>query len=112
LFLFSLAKVQKSLFDCSNVNSTWRGQRGEEWSSAQGLESVLISIQSLLSANPYENEPGFEAARTLDDRENMAHYIAKVGNRPDPAYQLRSSMQPVLFSDMPCSDIAVQEMLY
>lgn len=57
---------------------TWRGERGEEWSSAQGLESILISIQSLMSANPYENEPGYEHARSAEDKKNIANYIAKV----------------------------------
>lgn len=45
---------------CLSILGTWRGEKGEEWSSAQGLESVLLSIQSLMSSNPYENEPGFE----------------------------------------------------
>lgn len=58
--------------------STWRGERGEEWSSAQGLESILISIQSLMSSNPYENEPGFENANSSEDKKNIAHYVAKV----------------------------------
>ncbi|MCJ1370281.1 hypothetical protein MMC20_001493 [Loxospora ochrophaea] len=57
---------------------TWRGEPGEEWSSAQGLESILISIQSLLSSNPYENEPGYENARTEEDKKNKANYIAKI----------------------------------
>jgi ubiquitin-conjugating enzyme E2 Z len=57
---------------------TWRGERGEEWSSAQGLESILISIQSLMSSNPYENEPGFEDAKSDNDKKNISEYIAKV----------------------------------
>ena len=57
---------------------TWRGERGEEWSSAQGLESILISIQSLMSSNPYENEPGYETARTAEDKKNIKNYVAKV----------------------------------
>lgn len=57
---------------------TWRGESGEQWSSAQGLESILISIQSLMSSNPYENEPGFENAKSERDQQNMAHYVAKV----------------------------------
>ena len=57
---------------------TWRGERGEEWSSAQGLESILISIQSLMSSNPYENEPGFENANGPDDKKLQGHYVAKV----------------------------------
>ena len=57
---------------------TWRGERGEEWSSAQGLESILISIQSLMSSNPYENEPGYETARSAEDKKNIKNYVAKV----------------------------------
>ncbi|THW38248.1 UBC-like protein [Aureobasidium pullulans] len=45
---------------CLSILGTWRGEEGEQWSTAQGIESVLISIQSLMSSNPYENEPGFE----------------------------------------------------
>lgn len=57
---------------------TWRGERGEEWSSAQGLESILLSIQSLLSSNPYENEPGFEDANDESDKKHQKDYIQKV----------------------------------
>lgn len=45
---------------CLSVLGTWHGEKGESWSCCQSLESVLVSIQSLMSANPYENEPGFE----------------------------------------------------
>lgn len=62
----------------ANTGSTWRGERGEEWSSAQGLESILISIQSLMSSNPYENEPGFETANDDMDKKNQKDYVAKV----------------------------------
>lgn len=57
---------------------TWRGERGEEWSSAQGLESILLSIQSLMSSNPYENEPGFEDANDSSDKKNQKDYVEKV----------------------------------
>ncbi|KAI9676546.1 MAG: hypothetical protein M1817_000705 [Caeruleum heppii] len=63
---------------CLSILGTWRGERGEEWSSAQGLESILISIQSLMSSNPYENEPGFEDAKTEQDQKNIAEYAAKI----------------------------------
>ena len=58
--------------------STWRGEPGEEWSSAQGLHSILISIQSLMSPNPYENEPGFEDAKSDYDKKNQEAYAAKI----------------------------------
>ncbi|KAF2723072.1 UBC-like protein [Polychaeton citri CBS 116435] len=61
---------------CLSILGTWRGEPGEEWSSAQGLESVLLSIQSLMSPNPYENEPGHEYARKSDKA--PTEYIRKI----------------------------------
>jgi len=61
---------------CLSILGTWRGTPGEDWSSAQGLESLLLSIQSLLSPNPYENEPGYEEARP--NEVEPAAYIAKI----------------------------------
>ncbi|BDD62592.1 hypothetical protein MAP00_007558 [Monascus purpureus] len=63
---------------CLSILGTWRGERGEQWSSAQGLESILISIQSLMSSNPYENEPGYENAKSGSDKKNMKTYVAKI----------------------------------
>lgn len=70
-------------FSGRSILGTWRGHPGEQWSSAQGLESVLLSVQSLMSANPYENEPGFE---NLSERykEDAEHYIEKVGSFSTP----------------------------
>lgn len=61
---------------CLSILGTWRGNAGEEWSSAQGLESILLSIQSLMSQNPYENEPGYETAKK--DEPNPKAYVAKI----------------------------------
>ncbi|KAH9902248.1 UBC-like protein [Xylariomycetidae sp. FL2044] len=63
---------------CLTSDRTWRGERGEEWSAAQGLESILLSIQSLMSSNPYENEPGFEDAHEESDKKNQKDYVAKI----------------------------------
>ncbi|KAK9645035.1 hypothetical protein V6Z96_007889 [Aspergillus fumigatus] len=63
---------------CLSILGTWGAQRGEEWSSAQGLESILISIQSLMSNNPYENEPGYQGAHATEDQENSQAYIEKI----------------------------------
>ncbi len=66
---------------CLSILGTWHGEKpGEEWSSAQGLESVLWSIQSLMSNNPYENEPGYENAKSADDKRMNEAYCAKVGH--------------------------------
>ncbi|TQV95707.1 hypothetical protein V2A60_000890 [Cordyceps javanica] len=70
--IYSTGKV------CLSILGTWRGERGEEWSSAQGLESILLSIQSLMSVNPYENEPGFENANSPEDKEQQAAYVQKI----------------------------------
>lgn len=64
-----------------SILGTWRGERpGEEWSSAQGLESILISIQSLMSSNPYENEPGYENRKEPEELRHQALYVEKVKN--------------------------------
>ncbi|GAW22932.1 hypothetical protein ANO14919_124790 [Xylariales sp. No.14919] len=63
---------------CLSILGTWRGEPGEEWSAAQGLESILISIQSLMSSNPYENEPGFENANEAADQTYQRDYVAKI----------------------------------
>ncbi|KAH8177504.1 ubiquitin-conjugating enzyme domain-containing protein [Sarocladium implicatum] len=63
---------------CLSILGTWRGERGEEWSSAQGLESILLSIQSLMSSNPYENEPGYEDAKSDADKELQKAYAQKI----------------------------------
>lgn len=42
------------------------------------MESILLSIQSLLSTNPYENEPGFEDANEESDKKAQKDYVQKV----------------------------------
>jgi ubiquitin-conjugating enzyme E2 Z len=44
------------------------GNKNERWSPAQGIESVLHSIQSVLSPDPYLNEPRFEKDKRGDKR--------------------------------------------
>ncbi|KAM0292936.1 hypothetical protein ACHAPQ_000939 [Fusarium lateritium] len=75
----STVMAKSAYLDTELTNtSTWRGERGEEWSSAQGLESILLSIQSLLSSNPYENEPGFEDAHEDFDKKAQKDYVQKI----------------------------------
>ncbi|KAI9219801.1 ubiquitin-conjugating enzyme [Blastocladiella britannica] len=45
---------------CLSILGTWRGEPGEMWNHAHGIQSVLISIQSLMGENPFTNEPGFD----------------------------------------------------
>lgn len=44
---------------CLSILGTWPG---ESWSSALTFRSVLLSIQSLFSSSPLQNEPGYEMA--------------------------------------------------
>nr|XP_037278997.1 ubiquitin-conjugating enzyme E2 Z-like [Rhipicephalus microplus] len=45
---------------CLSILGTWVGPA---WSPAQCISSVLVSIQSLMTENPYYNEPGYETER-------------------------------------------------
>jgi len=46
---------------CLSILGTWRAEHsGEQWSAAQSVQSVLLSIQSLMHDAPYHNEPSFE----------------------------------------------------
>ncbi|EFR02236.1 hypothetical protein MGYG_05238 [Nannizzia gypsea CBS 118893] len=71
-------RFNPNIYASGKVCVTWEGSSGEQWSSAQGLESILISIQSLMSANPYENEPGFENSKSPTDLKAMENYISKI----------------------------------
>ncbi|KAI0418028.1 ubiquitin-conjugating enzyme/RWD-like protein [Xylaria grammica] len=71
-------RFNPNIYASGKVCLTWRGEPGEEWSAAQGLESILISIQSLMSSNPYENEPGFENANEAADQTYQRDYVAKI----------------------------------
>jgi len=42
---------------CISILGTWSGP---QWTTVMDISSVLLSIQSLLTNNPLENEPGFE----------------------------------------------------
>ncbi|KAJ5592017.1 uncharacterized protein N7459_002386 [Penicillium hispanicum] len=76
--LYASGKVCLYVCWARKSKGTWPGERNEQWSAAQGLESVLLSIQSLLSVNPYNLEPGFEDANTHSDQKNIKHYNAKI----------------------------------
>ncbi|KAJ5641315.1 hypothetical protein N7490_005315 [Penicillium lividum] len=69
-----------NLYSNGKICLTWPGPPNEEWSPAQGLESVLLSIQSLLSTNPYTLEPGFENLALPRDIEASKVYSAKIAH--------------------------------
>ncbi|KAJ5765841.1 Ubiquitin-conjugating enzyme E2 [Penicillium odoratum] len=69
-----------NLYSNGKICLTWPGPPNEAWSPAQGLESVLLSIQSLLSTNPYTLEPGFENLALPRDKEASKVYSAKIAH--------------------------------
>ena len=62
--LYSCGKV------CLSILGTWSGPA---WTPVQNLTSVLLSIQSLLSTDPYYNEPG--VPRNVVASEQYSDYV-------------------------------------
>ncbi|KAF9363724.1 hypothetical protein BGX34_003452 [Mortierella sp. NVP85] len=60
---------------CLSILGTWRGTAGEQWSSAHGITSILLSIQSLMSDMPYRNEPGHDNEK---DTSKLEPYNQKI----------------------------------
>lgn len=50
---------------CLSILGTWSGP---SWTTSCNLRSVLVSIQSLLSEHPIQNEPGHEKETGKDDQ--------------------------------------------
>jgi len=57
---------------CLSILGTWQGPG---WRAVQTIESVLVSIQSLMNAKPYHNEPGHEIERRPGDVKNYNECI-------------------------------------
>ncbi|KAK8763813.1 hypothetical protein V5799_033578 [Amblyomma americanum] len=49
---------------CLSILGTWPGPA---WSPALSIESVLVSIQSIMNENPYYNHPQFQTERSPGD---------------------------------------------
>lgn len=45
---------------CLSVINTWSGPK---WSTIMNIASIMMSVQSLLDANPLRNEPGYESVK-------------------------------------------------
>ncbi|KAL7751276.1 hypothetical protein RI367_003135 [Sorochytrium milnesiophthora] len=63
---------------CLSILGTWTGEPGEQWSSAHGVLSVLVSIQSLMCEKPYHNEPGFEGSTKRGTAQEVEQYNHKI----------------------------------
>ena len=65
---------------CLSTLGTWSGLNGETWTSALGLESVMVSIQSITNSNPCRNHPGYDKMDQFDMAFDLHElwYMAKV----------------------------------
>jgi len=68
---------------CLSILGTWRAEHsGEQWSAVQSVQSILLSIQSLMHDLPYHNEPSFEQDDGSGDvqryNEKIAHETLRV----------------------------------
>ncbi|KAJ5183903.1 hypothetical protein N7492_001519 [Penicillium capsulatum] len=65
---------------CLSIIGTWISEERETWSPVQSIETVLLSIQTLLSAEPFKNEPGYENAGENEVFGYGAIYNAKIAH--------------------------------
>ncbi|KAJ5937559.1 Ubiquitin-conjugating enzyme E2 [Penicillium verhagenii] len=70
-----MTRFGPNIYADGKICLTWPGTPQEEWSQAMGLESCLLSIQTLLAENPYRLEPGYEQS---DEKGNIDTYNAKI----------------------------------
>jgi len=62
---------------CLSILGTWRAESpGEQWSAVQNIQSILLSIQSLMHDKPFHNEPSFEVDDGSGDVERYNEKIA------------------------------------
>ena len=62
---------------CLSILNTWNGPG---WTSACSLISVLLSLSSILTENPIQNEPGWNAVLETDRRAIEYNMIIKYSN--------------------------------
>ena len=62
---------------CVSILNTWSGP---EWTASCTLNSVLLSILSLLNSNPIQNEPGWDNIKSNDLRSLNYNNILKYAN--------------------------------
>ncbi|KAJ5732380.1 hypothetical protein N7493_003861 [Penicillium malachiteum] len=70
---------------CLSILGTWQARPGDPdgWSAIQGIESTLISIQSLFNEDPFYLEPGFEDIRSSDptwEQSSARKYAMKIAH--------------------------------
>ncbi|MEQ2188636.1 ubiquitin-conjugating enzyme E2 Ze, partial [Goodea atripinnis] len=82
---------------CLSILGTWTGPA---WSPAQSISSVLISIQSLMTENPYHNEPGFEQVILISKATNTGATERHPGDSKNYNECIRHETMRVAVCDM------------
>ena len=70
---------------CLSIIGTWSGPK---WSSIQTLNSLLLSIQSLLNENPINNEPSFEHINPDDPQSKQYNEYVRFHTYDFSIYQM------------------------
>ena len=84
---------------CVSILGTWSGPG---WTSCMTLNTVLLSLQSLLHSNPIQNEPGWEneiGEKSADYNELLKYYnikVAIVDMITNPTYGFEVFKQPMV----------------
>uniref|UniRef100_A0A2K6DFV2 Ubiquitin-conjugating enzyme E2 Z n=1 Tax=Macaca nemestrina TaxID=9545 RepID=A0A2K6DFV2_MACNE len=87
---------------CLSILGTWTGPA---WSPAQSISSVLISIQSLMTENPYHNEPGFEQVRLHPGKKKKTKRLGEEGVICTPRGVMEKSfLEYYDFYEVACKD--------
>jgi ubiquitin-protein ligase len=82
---------------CMTILNTWRDSKITGWMTAMNLESVLVSIQSMLDDNPIAQEPGQDKVPKTDERATN--------------YQIASRYNSLLNTFMYCKDQSFGEVV-
>jgi len=83
---------------CLSILGTWSGPG---WTTCLNLNTVLLSIQSLLNENPLQNEPGFDtdtSIKAIDYAKIIAYFNIKTATigmikNPPPGFE---SFKPIM----------------
>jgi len=81
---------------CLSIINTWQG---EQWTSCQSLQSILLHLQTILTNEPLQNEPGFTTKAVNTCPKHKRYYkllefvnykiaIIKMIHDPPPGFEI------------------------
>ena len=92
---------------CISILNTWQG---EQWTSCQSLQSVLLMLQTIMTDEPLQNEPGFTKDTVATCPRHKRYYelvefntfrvaILKMFSEPPPGFEIFMPVVRTLFLD-------------